>query len=687
MSEQNRHMLMFTLGPVQSLIAQARKTRDLWVGSYLLSKLMEAAMEVEGINDKTFVFPGNRRIKADIPDLPNKYVALFDSPKRAEAVARQSETNIADCWYAICNEVRDRLLANHYTSHVQDIWERQTNVRQFFEIYWVIVPELGKKYGPWLQETIQALDARKRLRDFLPQDEPGEKSTVSGEREALHEEGTTRKAVQTFWHQLTASGRHTVKDIRKDGSERLDAIDSIKRFALYSSHLKPNLELVDYPSTSSIATTRFVEKLLSSHVIEAQLQDWQQLTEGGLALMPPGAIPYFERNQLAGDKKWILQRDGDCFFPEAFTPRYLKENYRITTQAEEKQREPDLRLMPETFIPDCLAALEKVRRAAGADPTPYYALVQMDGDHMGTIMSKVADDVQHRALSTALSTFARERAPKIVQQDHPGRLIYAGGDDVLAMTPLDGMLTMINYLQQAYKATVAPMVSEDWQKDVTASMGIAIAHHFTPLSVVRRAALEAEKLAKNRYGRNAFVVTLLRRSGEQTRVGCRWYYSFLDNREQPLTPIELFQTFSNYFQRKIFSPKSIYILLDEVSALIGMERSAQRSEIGRVLKRQLTEHLTIEQQILLIGQIELSGNEQLIAEEKEQRITKKIAALADQVVALAEAMDREWEAKAAKEKELHLSVELRDDALRYGLVEILGWLLVMAFLAKEGLES
>ena len=35
----------FTLGPVQGFVAQARRTRDLWAGSFLLSWLAGRAME------------------------------------------------------------------------------------------------------------------------------------------------------------------------------------------------------------------------------------------------------------------------------------------------------------------------------------------------------------------------------------------------------------------------------------------------------------------------------------------------------------------------------------------------------------------------------------------------------------------------------------------------------------------
>lgn len=670
-------MLMFSLGPVQSFILQARKTRDLWIGSFLLSKLMEAAME--GIGG-TFVFPGERTIEGDIPDLPNKYVALFESVEDAERAACQSEMQIATRWYTICEEVCGRLLKGYYTAEVQAIWERQITVRQLFEIYWVVVPDPGNGYGDWVRETTLLLDARKRLRDFLPQEEPGEKSTLSGEREALHGKGASRRDVRDFWHRLTTLERYSVKDIKKDGSERLDAVDSIKRFALYSSHLKPDLDMVIYPSTSSIATAHFVEKLLSANVTDEQLKDWERLTSKHLALEHPNALPYLKKR--AGDKEWILKRDGDCFFPEAFTPRYLKENYHLTTDPEEQQRERELglnlALIEEDFISDCLAALKAVSQAAGTPPTPYYALVQMDGDHMGTILSNVSDTTQHSNMSKALSMFARKHAPELVQEAHPGRLVYAGGDDVVALSPLDGMLTMIDALQQRYRKTVAPVVPDVSKKIVTASMGIAIGHHFTPLSMVRRAALEAEQLAKNRYGRNTFVVTLLRRSGEQTRVGCHWEYPSLT-----FPPIQLFQHFYSYFVYDVFSPKSIHVLLSEVSALLGLQIPAQRSEVRRVLTRQLNEHLDEQQLKQLIGEVD----RQLSKEQKAERIAKKIASLAEQIVALAAAMDQELEIRRARGEKLRISMELYDDTLRYGLVETLGWLLVTAFLAREGWEA
>ena len=345
----------------------------------------------------------------------------------------------------------------------------------------------------------------------------------------------------------------------------------------------------------------------------------------------------------------MLRRDGDSYFPEAFTSRYLKENYGMTFDREE-QKGSGLVWKDKAFIQNCLNALKDLHRVVESQPTPYYALVRMDGDKMGTLMSSIESKCKHQNISNALSSFARKEVPRIVQEEHPGRLVYAGGDDVVALTPLHDMLDMVDKLRKQYSKQVGKEVGEE---KVTASMGIAIAHHFTPLSVVRRAALDAEKLAKNHYGRNALVVTVLRRSGEQTRVGCHWYYPGLAEDGQP---ISLFSRFLTLFAEDVLSSKSVHILLEEASVLVGLDLCAQKSEVKRVLLRQISEG------------------------KKREKHKEETERLAGYLVDLAKAMDNEVNNQAPLEVELHANNR------RYGLVETLGWLLVMAFLAREGLE-
>ncbi len=681
----SQFMLLFSLGPVQTFIAQARKTRDLWIGSLLLSKLMEAAMD--GIQGE-FIFPATRKVE-DTPDIPNKYIAIFDELSQAQAAAAQSKRQIAERWQRICEAVWKEVIASYGDEETRRIWKRQTGVDPeahqadldtLFEIYWAIVErEEAKDYGAWLEDTESKLAARKRLRDFKAEEEPGEKSALSGEREILRRNETSPKEIQGFWAKIAV--RHSQMDIDQEGKEHLDAVDTVKRFAMEAKAIDSERP---FPSTSSIATASFVERLLEVAIDPPRvLSEWQLVTGGKLVSKAREAtqdIPYLAQKSNDAkytERSWLLRRDGDLYFPETFVPRRLQEDYRVTNRsdAESLARNGKEALRVLLQATDTL----KITR-----PTPYYAVVQMDGDNMGILLSGVQNDTEHSNISKALSSFSRETALDLVEKLYPARLVYAGGDDVLAFAPLardtaeagepGHVLNLANMLQGKYRERVIDALpnphNEERVKGITASSGVVIAHHYTSLSYVLRSAREAESIAKKRYGRNALVVTLIRRSGEQTRVGCHWRYPQLGSDDSPGQPIALFSRFYHLFKDDVLSPKCVYTLLEEAPALVKMEieealdskrtSSAMQSEIKRILKR--------------------------------QRDTRREADFPDTEVdqyawyltRLAAAIDAD-ENPHLRKGELK-SVELHSDSRRYGLVEVLGWLLVMAFLARKEQE-
>ncbi len=657
-----QNMLMFSLGPVQTFIAQARKTRDLWLGSFFLSVLMEAGMKSI---KQALVYPTKPTIEGDISDLPNKFVAIFATATEAKAGVDHCTEQIVNTWNTICEEIWANILYGYEGTQAEEIWKRQINAKTLFDIFWVIVDRKGTEgYAQWLKRTEEIFDARKRLRDFLPQNEAGEKSTVSGEREALRGVDTLRSGVKAFWVGLSqrtpANGEHfSSKDINQEGAERLDAIDTIKRFALYSQTLYKKLHNRAFPSTSSIATASFVEELIRQKLDLPAIDGWLQATRGPLAQMHPQAIPYLytKVQEIPGARSTdLLERDGDLYFPETFTPHRLKEDYGFSDEAEAKPIAEKGRRALSALIADTDA--HNITR-----PTPYYAMIQMDGDEMGILLSGVNDDAEHKNISKALSQFSRGSAPNLVEKQYPGRLIYAGGDDVFALAPLARdtgeiitVLNLVDELRMQYHGMVEPEVSSEKRKrKVTASTGIAIAHHFTSLSYVRRVSMEAEQLAKEHYGRNALVVTVIRRSGEQTRVGCHWQYDELAGAGQP---IALVTRFYKMFKDDVLSPKCVYILLEEAPTLVKLERQAQQSEIKRVLLRQTSE-----------------------GKQKKPDKTE-IERLSEYLVHLAMVMDNDERRK----QDAAGSVELHSDQRRYGLVEVFGWLLVAAFLARKEQE-
>src|SRR6266699_4635781 len=149
-----QYMLLFSLGPVQPFIAQARKTRDLWLGSFLLSALMQVSME--SIEPTKLIFPSKPFIEKNIPDLPNKYIAVFDSLPEARTAAEQSEENIRKFWQDICEDVWDAILKNPLQKMPIDVhdaaselWKNQINPASLFEIFWVVVEGDSEKYSAW----------------------------------------------------------------------------------------------------------------------------------------------------------------------------------------------------------------------------------------------------------------------------------------------------------------------------------------------------------------------------------------------------------------------------------------------------------------------------------------------------------------------------------------------------------
>ena len=235
----------------------------------------------------------------------------------------------------------------------------------------------------------------------------------------------------------------------------------------------------------------------------------------------------------------------------------------------------------------------------------YYALLLMDGDRMGRILSGDEDEDsdgpgcaisyldsfhpqvrdgfeararenpalkeyggqtraispnRHLAISGALNDFALHVVPEVIEHEYLGRVLYAGGDDVMAMLPVADLLPAMRRLRYAYSGHDPHDASIDWKtarasrelvcKDgfallpprsgrkpgsgsrrghlmrmmggATASCGAVVAHHQAPLTAVMRELREAEQRAKNEGGRNAFSLTVVKRSGGVLHLTAKW---------------------------------------------------------------------------------------------------------------------------------------------------------------------
>jgi CRISPR-associated protein Cmr2 len=140
---------------------------------------------------------------------------------------------------------------------------------------------------------------------------------------------------------------------------------------------------------------------------------------------------------------------------------------------------------------------------------------------MGRALDHVLGIQQHRTFSARLSYFA-ERARVIVEQEHRGILVYAGGDDVLAFINVAETLSCAAALQEAFTEIVQEALASAGS-DVprpTLSVGLGIGHLLESMGHLRRLGGSAEKLAKTR--RNALAMVVDKRSGGTTSLCEVW---------------------------------------------------------------------------------------------------------------------------------------------------------------------
>lgn len=583
------HILAFHIGPVQEFISTARRTQDWWMGSWLIAHLSNKAMETVEQHGGKLLIPSERppvsADKAGNADTPNKFIATVQSADAAKA----AEQAVRSEWQRIALAVKE----NSFARVPGDLWKPQVN--DFLEIYWTVCQGDDREARNF---AYNALDARKRLRNFSQTKQSGEKCTLCGQRSSLHDGDGSRQGVRNFWARAAKSGVR----VRPEARERLCAVCAIKRTVLPSGALKPTLNKDDghFPSTSSIAAATFKAALLISSDGSVR-----KALEAHFALLPEiGAKQQVDRDCLPELARRpsefpeplvnkLLTYDGELFYPETFREKRFLEEYPTARETILERLKKDYDATEAEILdafPDVLseeiakgaATLRVLYKTANVHPSSYFAALMMDGDHMGAFFGKATEE-QAQAISQQLSQFAREEAKRTVER-HLGRLIYAGGDDALALLPLEEALPCARELWLKFNEAVAKAVKDKTLAEgvhpPTPSIGIAIAHYLAPLDGVLAAMQRAERAAKNTYERNALCIHVLKRSGEEVHVGTHWEYAGLDALESVIQVVDAFRDGT-------LTMKFAHALADEVRGLAGkdMPHDACAAELRRLAKR------------------------------------------------------------------------------------------------------
>ena len=517
-------LLKLQIGPVQDFIAQARSTRDLWSGSYLLSWLMANAISevMRQCPASDFVFPDvtgqpllrfleTRPHPTDTeehvltPNLPNLFLAVLPCDTGEAREVGKAAANVFDAvqgeWGRIVSACLAFLNVGNTVFDPGQIERWNFQIRRHWQVTWQIWPmqPIGSvldgfaQHVPMLQgcrassdgwnENYQLvshrLDARRQTRDFLAWAGQAalHKDHFSGKEEAVANNEWITTACQD------QSDRGLPFLLR--ASDALGAVNLIKR-VWHKAYLERVKGLkrarMAFDSVPDVAAAPWrdilQERLRDTRTTFGLVRDFQNAVVEASGLLDPqlrGKVPSAGNGRA---DKWVNDVDPSVFNESTWTFQ------RDALVGQDRLRAEAV-----------LTALAKMQRDLKLlPPGCYYAVIALDGDEMGKWVSgeKLGGPTTrelHRELSCKLSQFALMDARAIVQK-HNGVLIFSGGDDVLALLPATQALECARELVAGFAQINIS------GKNLTASAGVAVGHVKAPLQDMVEAAQEAEKLAK-----------------------------------------------------------------------------------------------------------------------------------------------------------------------------------------------
>jgi CRISPR-associated protein Cmr2 len=467
----------------------------------LLSELSRAAAyeiaKTENVGIESLIFPS----PPSLEDLSIKIEELSDKKKRPLNVANKIVALVEQTPDTLGNAVK-AAIDNRLSEVKKEVFSPlglledeavKAQIDHLVEYSWVLVPFNGETTYEQARKRAEAiLGARKNTIFFEPVTwgSHREKSSIDGRLESVippeqypRPKDTPQSRaykIEKLYHTYGA-GPH----------EHLSAVDLLKRLGL---------KLPNVRSTSHIAALPFLERLRDMSILdqeetqkqreEAQKR-WKEYIEQVKKLSP---FPIIEK--IVYPHPITDNVDGALLFEE-----------RLLADTVDRSQFPVAKRALEHFFKFTDTLLNGMR------PSPYYVVLLADGDGMGKAIDAQAAEGPdgHRNISKALALFA-ENVPDIVKKHH-GALVYAGGDDVLALLPLHTALDCARKLSEVFKEELKAFADSEGHTP-TLSAGMAVMHHVSLLQDALTMVRNAEHNAKNQIGKNALAIRVQKRGGE-----------------------------------------------------------------------------------------------------------------------------------------------------------------------------
>jgi CRISPR-associated protein Cmr2 len=528
------YLLQITTGPIQGFIATARRTRDLWFGSWVLSELSKAVAKSLQDGGANLIFPSPTAPDADLAPnseflVVNIIVARIVCKDVAilNTIATDAKNAAQTRWEALCEEARIDCLAAVNAMHLnkvtqflrENVWNAQRP--EVLEVYWVAAPIADNNYPAASLTMRNAMAMRKNTRDARQFQDTSAfpKSSLDGVRSTVLQEAGKGDAANVHLRKL----QRVRQQLGIAPAEQLDLPGLVKRVLGRNRSFVP---------VARIAADAWLQRVISAQPNGEQNASLVAIREACQALYATGLVTrltgtkYSEYTAVEGfnyDGQFLFQSRLDLAIEEA-----KKIQLDQTVDADDRVDAKNTL----THLVSIQNALRTLRTDFGS-PSPYYAILLADGDRMGELIDvATAHGIgAHQRVSRALIEFAQAVPGYLNTPDLRGAGTYSGGDDVLAFVRLDKAIACANLLRTAFKETLGAAIAElniDLPNPPTLSVGIAIGHILEPLGDVRELASRAEKIAKGAdiaepaARRNAVGILIKPRSGGEYSTRIQW---------------------------------------------------------------------------------------------------------------------------------------------------------------------
>jgi len=501
-------LLVVALTGVQQLIAQARTTADLWGGSTLSSLLaLKASLAVEASGGQLILpslagHPLRRQVQGNgaprVDEASAIGVGLERTSEQAGAVGFTNRIvaavprSGAGLEVAVAAGDAMRMAWRDFLEDLFGAVPGDPAVLVPGKARWVLVERrAGELYADLWERAQQALVDRKRVRDFTGHEhvDAGAEGTVCALCALRHGAAGLPARVQ-----------------RRAG-ERLCHVCAVKRT------FRRVVAEERFPSTGSVASAPFRARLLD------RLADGEPAAREAVArfaavhgrllgrLRELGVtVPRTGPEAIAGlagragddpDALAFLRVDGAWCFPERWEPETVLRDHGA-----------DVRLAAslEQACGEGAAAAGALRARPGqepaAAPAAYLAVLVQDADDMGKHLTGVLGGRSvsrswHERVGGLLLEAAGLQAGAIEGSGSWARVVYAGGDDLLAVLPAATALAAAERGRRVFGRVVGAELP-----GATASAAMVLFHHSFPLQRAISRARETLQDAKRRPGKN-----------------------------------------------------------------------------------------------------------------------------------------------------------------------------------------